>query len=158
MSIYTPRINYRKIYEQHYGPYPADYEIHHIDGDYTNNNPANLQAVTIQEHFDIHYAQKDWAACAAIAMRLSVDSKERSKIISEHQRIIQGNRVKNGTHNFLGGEVQRVTASKLLAEGTHNFLANHPSKTKVTCPHCGKTGDKPNMSKYHFNKCKSLVT
>lgn len=24
----------------------------------------------------------------------------------------------------------------------------------VTCPHCGKTGAGPNMTRYHFNKCK----
>jgi uncharacterized protein YdaU (DUF1376 family) len=27
-------------------------------------------------------------------------------------------------------------------------------KPKVTCPHCGKTGGKPQMIQYHFDKCK----
>lgn len=150
MSIYTPRINYRKIYEQHYGPCPDNYEIHHIDGDYTNNDPTNLKAVSIQQHYDIHYAQKDWEACQAIAMRMGIDISEISK-----------KRVEAGTHNFLGGSIQRATSKKLrlkeVAEGTHHFITNHPSKTKITCPHCNKTGDKPNMSKYHFNKCNTLT-
>ena len=150
MSIYTPRINYSKIYEQHYGPYPDSYEIHHIDGDYTNNDPTNLKAVSIQEHFDIHYAQGDWDACQAIAMRMGID-------ISEIAGQASRKRVEEGTHNFLGGSIQRKTASKLLAAGIHNFLTNQPSKTKITCPHCSKIGDKPNMLKYHFDKCKTLT-
>jgi len=95
MTIYIPRINYRKIYEQHYGPIPHGLEIHHIDGDYTNNNPSNLKAVTIQEHYDIHYAQEDWDACSAIAIRMNIDRTEISR-----------KRVENGTHNFLGGRIQ----------------------------------------------------
>lgn len=28
------------------------------------------------------------------------------------------------------------------------------SKEKITCPHCGKTGGKPAMTRFHFSKCK----
>ena len=36
-GVKKPRIDYRKIYEAHYGPIPKDsdgktYEIHHLDG------------------------------------------------------------------------------------------------------------------------------
>ena len=27
-------------------------------------------------------------------------------------------------------------------------------QTRVTCPHCGKTGGKANMVRHHFNNCK----
>lgn len=62
MTIYSST-NYRKIYEQHYGPIPKDsdgrtYEIHHIDGDHSNNDPSNLKCVSIQEHYDIHHSQE----------------------------------------------------------------------------------------------------
>lgn len=30
-------------------------------------------------------------------------------------------------------------------------------KIVVSCPHCGKTGGKPAMVKYHFNKCKTYL-
>ena len=61
MSIYTGN-NYRKIYESHFGPIPKDdqersYEIHHIDGNRKNNDPSNLQCLTIQEHYNIHFNQ-----------------------------------------------------------------------------------------------------
>ena len=62
MTIYTGK-NYRKIYKQYYGPIPKDefgrrYDIHHIDGNHDNCDASNLKAVTIQEHYDIHYQQE----------------------------------------------------------------------------------------------------
>ena len=30
-------------------------------------------------------------------------------------------------------------------------------KTNVTCPHCNKTGGKPVMTRYHFDKCKKAI-
>lgn len=78
MSIYSkyhsPR-EYRVVWQSVNGPIPRDsmgrsYEIHHIDGDKTNNSIQNLQCVSIQEHFDIHYAQGDFHACWMIAHRM----------------------------------------------------------------------------------------
>ena len=64
MCIYCGTNKYRKIYESHNGPIPKEdngrsYEIHHIDGNHFNNDPSNLKAVSIQEHYDIHYSQGD---------------------------------------------------------------------------------------------------
>lgn len=53
-------------------------------------------------------------------------------------------RVNNGTHNFLGSQ----HAKKCLENGTH------PSCIKATCPHCGKTGSRVNMRRWHFDNCK----
>lgn len=151
MSTYRTKNNYRAIYERAYGPILEGYEIHHIDGNHNNNDISNLIAVTMQEHYDIHFRQEDYNACMLIAHRMQKGSnflKELSK-----------KRVENGTHNFLGGEIQRQTSSKLrrkeVEEGRHHFVMNHPSKIKVTCPHCNKIGDKPNMMRYHFDNCKS---
>jgi N-acetylglutamate synthase/N-acetylornithine aminotransferase len=68
MCIYCNTTNYRKIYENHHGPILKDeegrtYEIHHIDGDHSNNDPVNLTALTLQEHYNIHYSQGDYYAC-----------------------------------------------------------------------------------------------
>ena len=64
MCIYCGTNKYRKIYEHHHGLIPKEengrtYEIHHIDGNHSNNNPSNLTAVTLQDHYDIHYSQQD---------------------------------------------------------------------------------------------------
>lgn len=120
MCIYCTTNNYRKIYENHVGPIPKDdqgrsYHVHHIDGDHSNNNPANLIAVSPQEHYDIHYAQGDWAACHRLAFKLGLSSQE----ISELARRTALQRVKDGTHNFLGP----ANNQKRVENGTHPFLA-----------------------------------
>jgi hypothetical protein len=74
---------HRKIYEQYHGiKIPKDMEIHHIDGNHTNNDINNLKLVTWQEHYDIHYSQGDWAACLLISGRHSIPPEERSKLAS----------------------------------------------------------------------------
>jgi hypothetical protein len=85
MCIYCHTNHYRKIYENHYGKIPKDdfnrsYEIHHVDGDHSNNDPKNLKAVTIQEHYDIHLSQKDFGACLLIGKRMAFTPSELSNI------------------------------------------------------------------------------
>lgn len=115
--------NYRKIYEQHHGLIPKDsdgrrYEIHHIDGNHTNDSPENLKAITIQEHYDIHYSQGDWGSCQAIALRMGKSPEEIGQLSSKAQRQL----VVDGTHHLLGGKIQRETNQKRVANGTHHFL------------------------------------
>jgi hypothetical protein len=142
-------MNYKKIYKKVFGDIPTDedgrsYDIHHKDGDKTNNDPSNLVALSIKEHYDIHYSQSDWAACSAIAMRM----KLAPEIISELSRLTQLKRIAEGTHNFLDPkerDKQRTATSdsvktrikngtfhflgeknpshKRIAEGTHNFTS-----------------------------------
>lgn len=147
MCIYCTTNNYRKIYENHKGPIPYDqegrsYHIHHIDGNHNNNSLDNLKAVSLEEHYQIHYSQGDWAACVKLAAILNLTPDER-KSISERvgqinkatqQRLVKEGKhhwlggakqtqrnhdwVKAGIHPFLGGDLQR----KRAAEGTHPFL------------------------------------
>jgi hypothetical protein len=178
-----------KIYKQHYGEIPFDehgrkYQIHHIDGDHHNNDPANLRAVSIQDHYDIHYAQGDYGACYLIARQMKLPAEELSKIVSKSNL----KRSANGTNPFLGGEIQKKTQRRLVAEGKHHFLGgglqkklvsdgthhfldrdkakeralklvaegrcNFLNKPIITCPHCNKSGDSSNMKRWHFDKCK----
>lgn len=94
-------LNYRKIWEDANGPIPLDYsgrkmEVHHIDGDRTNNSLDNLQLLTIDEHYDIHYNQGDWAACQSIANRMKISPEEKSKRCSQ----LAQKRISEGTHHF----------------------------------------------------------
>ena len=122
--------NYRKIYEQYYGPIPKDetgrtYEIHHIDGNRLNNDIANLQCVTIQEHYNIHYNNGDYAACILIANSMKLSAKEKSKLMTlENQK-----RIKHGTHNFVGSS---NPSHERVANGTHNLLGkNNPTHKRI---------------------------
>lgn len=105
MTIYKPTANYRKIWSDHFGPIPKDehnrsYEIHHIDGDRSNNDISNLKCVSMQEHYDIHFSQGDWGACSRIAIKMQADPK----IISDNASRFQKERVKLGVHPFLKRE------------------------------------------------------
>lgn len=178
MNIYT---NHREVYKDHYGEIPKDsdgrsYDIHHIDGDHTNNSPNNLQAVTIQEHYNIHYAQGDYNACFKMAWRMSMSPEELSDLArkSALQRVANGThpwvgdngvsrrKSRDGTHHWFGENNPSVVSSK---NGTNNWLGpaanlkrlaegRHPSQIKKTCPHCGFTCAIGNYTKYHGDKCK----
>ncbi len=73
---------HRKIYIKNYGPIPEGFDIHHLDGNHQNNHPSNLKAVSLQEHFDIHYSQGDYAAAHRIAQRMNMSKEEKSKLAS----------------------------------------------------------------------------
>ena len=139
MCKYCTTNNYRKIFINHHGPIPVEpdgriYDIHHIDGNRSNNDPTNLKAVTLQEHFDIHYQQGDYRACNALAMRMALSPEMISYLATQaaKMRVAQGGhpflrenfsrdvqlkRVAEGTHHMVGGEVQR----RLIAEGKNPF-------------------------------------
>lgn len=46
------------VWEEHFGKIPDGYQIHHIDGNKTNNVIENLQLVTPLEHKRIHQGCK----------------------------------------------------------------------------------------------------
>jgi hypothetical protein len=209
MCIYCGTTKYRKIYESHYGPIPREengrsFEIHHLDGNHSNNYPTNLKAVSLDEHYAIHYQQGDWSACLVMrGQRLGKDPIESRDLASRYaiekfqkgihhfqnkenikryrqivkdngtnpflggeiQRKSNTNRIKNGTHNFLGPESNN---DRILA-GTHNFTGSsmnrtmlengtHPSQLQWTCPHCDKSGKgKSNYKNYHGDNCKKKL-
>lgn len=128
MTIYNPKSDWRKVYINHYGPIPTDkngrkYDIHHIDGNRKNNHPFNLKAVTIEEHYDIHYAQGDYGACLRIAARMNKSHEE----LSELARQSCLKRIKNGTHPWLG---DNNPGKRKVKDGTHHFLRQNGGSEK----------------------------
>ena len=127
MCTYCTTTNYRKIYENHNGLIPKEvngrtYEIHHIDGNHSNNSPSNLIAVTIQEHYEIHYNQHDWNACKMIKLRMDFTIDEirelgRKGSIGKVSAIDQlGNTIKVsvGDPRLASGELSGVTKGKAM--------------------------------------------
>ena len=133
MSTYkTSRINYRKIYEKIYGSIPIDsngvrYDIHHIDGNKDNNSIENLIALSIEDHYKVHYEQQDWNACLALSMRMPLTVEEKSTIAT--RTCIE--RVKNGTHPWLGGTQQSAMQQQKVIDGTHNFLGGELNRARI---------------------------
>lgn len=144
----TSSSKYRKIYERHHGPIPREengrtYEIHHVDGNHENNDPLNLVAVTLQEHYDLHYAQGDYQACRLMAIqRMNKTPEEISELsklaainqlkngthVSQKDGGMNGaweatrKQIKDGTHQFLDSDFHKVNNAKRIANGTHHFL------------------------------------
>lgn len=115
--------DYRKVWIKHNGEIPRDrfdrsYEIHHINGDSSDNRIENLACYSIQEHYDIHYSQEDYAACSLIATRLNKTQEEISKLAS----LANKKRVEDGTHHLLGGKIQTKTNLERVKNGTHHLL------------------------------------
>lgn len=52
--IYKSRPLHRVVWEYHNGKIPKGYDIHHIDGDKSNNQIENLQCLTRKEHRRLH--------------------------------------------------------------------------------------------------------
>lgn len=131
MSIYT-KTNYRKIYEQYYGPIPKDdngrsYEIHHIDGNHDNCDITNLKLVTIEEHYDIHYAQGDWNACLRMTERMQISPEEKSRLGTLQNK----KRIAEGRHHFTSSEWQRENQLKRVANGNHPFVGKNAPVHKL---------------------------
>lgn len=125
MCIYCGTNKYRKIYENHFGSIPKDitgrtYHIHHIDNNHSNNDPNNLKAVTILEHYEIHLAQGDWYAAFKIATTMKIPHDELARLSS----LTQKKKINNGTHLFLNSEFKRINSLKRVVDGTHNFLGD----------------------------------
>jgi hypothetical protein len=73
--------NYRSIWKKHFGEIPKDengqtYEIHHIDRNRNNNSIDNLMCVSKDEHIEIHFKAKEYAAAYAILKRKKGVSKK----------------------------------------------------------------------------------
>lgn len=72
---------HRSVWEAAHGPIPKDengrsYEIHHIDGDRSNNHLSNLMCVSIDEHIRIHAEQGEFGAVQLITKRLNLSYDE----------------------------------------------------------------------------------
>jgi hypothetical protein len=153
---------HRKIYEQHYGPIGKDtdgrsLEVHHINGDHSDNRIENLTLVTINEHYKIHKAQKDWGACFLMGERMNLSPEELSDLSRKTQlaRVEAGthhllgpdnnnNRIKEGTHPFLDKDAARARNNKRVNAGTHNLLKRADGSSQ--------SGDRVKAGKHHFVK------
>lgn len=68
-------MHYRDIWKKHFGEIPKDeygisFEIHHIDGDRTNNNLRNLECLSIEQHYLKHLEQGDLNEANAVLARM----------------------------------------------------------------------------------------
>lgn len=122
-------MNYRKLYEGEYNCcLLSNTDIHHIDGNHSNNMIENLLPVSLYDHMQIHKAQGDWGAVQAILIRMSYITEDLSLAASKAQK----KRFEDGTHNFQKmskerrSEISRFAAQKTVFEkkGIHAINAD----------------------------------
>jgi hypothetical protein len=135
---------YRYLWRKHFGPIPKDdlgrsYEIHHIDGNRDNNDLSNLKCVSIQEHYDIHKRQGDWAACWSISKRLNLSARELNELR-------KGRKGLPGT--FRGRKHSEETKKKLslLNKGKKGCVHTEEAKKRISETHKGKPSHRKGKS------------
>lgn len=52
------RLLHRRIYADHYGPIPPGFQVHHVNGDWQDNQLENLVLVSTSEHAREHLAAR----------------------------------------------------------------------------------------------------
>lgn len=109
-------MNYRKIWEKINGPIPVDelgrsYEIHHIDGNRSNNSIENLMCISIQDHYDIHKNKGEDAAAWLIGQKMKLTNEE-----IEQNRLNLSNKCKKPVIDNISGIVYESSkdAAKIL--------------------------------------------
>ena len=177
---------------------PKGFECHHIVPKSWkpewNKIPNNRLKVPTKAHYIIHHLMwkafpKNHAMIKAFQQMCRLNEKITAKVyevlkLNYCHSVSEWNleRVKNKTHNFLGGEIQkkRVTdkthhllngeiqkrfQKEKVSNGTHHWLGNetqkkrvsngtHPCVSKKTCPHCGKIVTTASYGRWHGEKCK----
>lgn len=166
------RTKYRLLWEKHFGPIPVDeenrpYEIHHIDGNISNNDLSNLKCVSLQEHFNIHLKQGDYWACQAILIRLQIPEEERQKIIKLSALARKGiprpdmigdrNPMRNPEYVK---KVSEATKGKPKSEEGRKSIGDAQRRRlleKIECQYCGKKLDVLNHNRWHGSNCRRKV-
>jgi hypothetical protein len=126
------KANYRKICQDHCG-YSDDQmlnmDVHHIDGNRNNNDPENLQLVSIEEHKRIH--GNDFVGWARTGSELGNEAfRQRLKNcgptlneLNNRKKLIE--RCKSGLHRT----PHTADSKKLISEKKKQLLSNpknHP--------------------------------
>ena len=175
-SIYR---NYRQLWINHNGPIPKDefgrsFEIHHINGNHEDNRIENLQCVSIQEHYDIHFKQGDYGACTLIAKRLNMTNRETFNLASHLAKVNTKNLLESNTHNWLKDNVIKKECNwckmmvipniYTLYHGDYckqnpNALPYrshkpHKSHVKKECKWCHNMFDPSMLARWHGDNCK----
>jgi hypothetical protein len=170
-------MNYRQIWTKHNGTIPVDeqgrsYEIHHIDGDRSNNSLDNLQCVSLNQHYHIHLEQGDYHAAKMISKRLGQVMREVTPMPEQQRNQIRermvGDRnpmkrpeVAKKVSNALKGrkkplevEIKRLKSREGFKHSEDTLLKMKKPKQKLTCPHCNQQGGNSQMKRWHLDNCK----
>jgi hypothetical protein len=176
-------MNYRRLWMKLKGPIPVDehgrsFEIHHIDGNRENNSIENLQCLSAEDHFKLHYDRKEFFAANLIAKRLgrslenvtnwnmSKEGKERLREskLGDKNPMKDPATAKKVADALRGRKKSEEAERKRLETARKNGTLKRTDETRrkmkkpkqrTTCPVCKKEGGLPQMIRWHFSNCKN---
>ena len=128
--------------------------------------------------FGKKHSEKTKEKMCVIASNRSPETKEKmSKAIKESKKdSVPYNKGKTGLHKHSDATKEKMskdrkgrvtseeakekiskanTGKKRTEECKKRMSDSHKNKPRVECPHCGKIGSQSNMTRWHFNNCKS---
>ena len=138
--------HYRKIAQENWGLTDAQMKgmhVHHRrpQSKGGTNDASNLYVCSPSFHY---YAWHDGVDSLKITMRSAAGGRA-GKGVSKSSK---GRKIPNNAREIT--PEQKEFLSTFGKERDIDYL-----RAKVTCPHCGKIGDKGPMSRWHFDKCKN---
>lgn len=104
------------------------------------------QRITVSEEFRARISE---------AVKASMTEEVRAKISEAKKGIKRGphsEETKSKLSNLCSGWSHSDEAKKIISQSSKERESNF---VKVSCPHCGKTGQKVVMARWHFDNCKS---
>jgi hypothetical protein len=170
-------MNYRKIWEKYNGSIPKDekgrsYDIHHIDGNRNNNDITNLKAVSLEEHWKIHFEQGDYLEANMIANRIGkelyygwthkdetkkkISNSHKGKKLTDEQRKKLSERQKGKPKSFRTDEHKKNLSNalknkKVPKEVRHKMSESQKGKKRIVTE-----SHKLNLSKALSGKKRSV--
>lgn len=171
-------INYRQIWKNYYGSIPKDengisYQIHHIDGDRSNNDISNLICISIKEHYKIHLEQGDFAAAHAIKTKMKnheqflgwnhkeetkqkISKSLKGKYIKSEESIKRQieSKIKNGTIKLKEETKNKISQS---LKGKKRPPMSEECKKKIGNSNKGKKRDNGRIGAKHSEESKMKI-
>lgn len=123
----------RRIWAAHNGPIPKDedgvsFDIHHRDGNWRNDDPKNLQALSVADHYRIHFEQGDWGAAWYIAQRMKLSKEDYEVIRFKISAALKGREMSPEWRARIAKSLtgKRAPAATLAAIRKANLGRKHP--------------------------------
>ena len=117
---------HQAVWIYHFGEIPEGYEIHHCDGDKSNNDIYNLQLLTKAEHRKIHFSKP----------KLRKKFEKIFECNYCHKKFVA---IDSGNNRFCSSECRSAF-----------FYRQEKNQVERTCVHCGKLFT---TNKYNSTKC-----
>lgn len=138
-----------------------EYDWHIIAEFFNGTDAYNFEQETIFENFKNPlclnrrcFYKKSQFKCDghSIESRLKMSSSHNHKPRTKGKTTVKD---KNGSTFIVDVNDSRLISGELV--GVMKGRKYKSTKTQTTCPHCQQTGNKSNMTRYHFDNCQMLT-